>query len=549
VNVNLRLHWRKDGPSSPSRLPWHELPCSILLTLLPSTNPVQRSCTAQHSFGSMHRRIDPLMSPGPSKSNLPGDRASRSKTVFQIARPPPSKKSRTRLRRPRILLQLQQLSDHKRPLPVLDVLPSSYVAPRLAQRFPKIFKGKSSLGPHDIIVTSSNSSGGFSRAGQDTGLSSDDEACDSPEVVATICRQIRRPQEDIGLASAEICLDQGLVWKATPLPRGGYEFNARSADGSPLQARWVRRDRPYRWLSSLPDATSEAAKRFTFSILNPSARRHPVIASMTTDSIEVHDQYPAAVAQNTPQLEPTSPISILSEETSYFDIQDLISQPKEPLIHTDHHLRSLIVITGIYVSLEEGWAQDAPRSPRKMRDQELDSPSTVESRATITKVGRANNRIFHTRPATLPDVAHVEKTSPTFDRANSTRAANTGSSNRRSLSARLRHGKEDHGPVLIDDGVSNRSGCSSRPNSQGLPPYLRPRESSELARVGVKFPFEKTQFAQTEGDREEASAARSSSTKSSKTYELRRRSGRTLPTFRRFFSLPCIGPASASRLS
>src|SRR5947207_12183710 len=166
------------------------------------------------------------VSQSPSKPISAGDRALRSKTVFQIALPPPSKKSITRRRRPRILLQLQQLSEQRRPLPVLDVLPSSYFAPRLAQRFPKIFNGKSSLGPNDIIVTNSNSSEGSCWTGQDTGLSSDDVSYDSREVVGTICREVRRPREDVGSASAEICLGHDLVWRAPPLASGGYDFNA-----------------------------------------------------------------------------------------------------------------------------------------------------------------------------------------------------------------------------------------------------------------------------------------------------------------------------------
>jgi hypothetical protein len=484
----------------------------------------------------------------PSKSISAGDRALRSKTVFQIALPPPSKKSITRLRRPRILLQLQQLSEHRRPLPVLDVLPSTYFAPRLAQRFPKIFNGKSSLGPNDIIVTNSNSSEGISWSGQDTGLYSDDESCDSREVVGTICRQVRRPQEDTGSASAEICLDQGLVWRATPLPSGSYEFHATGVDRSPLQARWVRRDRPHRRMTSLPHATLQVPKRFTFSILNPSARRHPVIASMTNESIEIHDQYPAAVAQNSPQLDPASPISILSNETSYFDIQDLTSQPKDPLIHTDHSLRSLIVMTGIYVSLEEGWTQDAPRRQQRVRDQEMDYKPIIDSKAGITKVSRASTQIFHKRPSVSPDETHVEKTSPTCNRAHSVRAANIGSNDRKRLSAQLRRGKDDNVAVSIEDGVTNCSGGSSRPNSQGLPAYSKSRMSSELLPVGAKLLYEKSQFADVEFGVEEACIVRSPLTNSSRIYEPKVRSGRIRPGFRRFFSLPCTASASVSKV-
>jgi hypothetical protein len=472
------------------------------------------------------------------KANAVSSRTSRPKTIFQIAQPPPSRKSR--IRRPRILLQLQQLSDTNRPTPVLDVLPSSCFAPRLAQRFPKIFKGKDALGPSDIIVTNSDSSASVFKVGEDSGLSSDDEASDSREVVGTICRQARKPQEDIASASVEICLDQGLVWKATPLPRGGYEFNAKDADGSPLQARWVRRDRPHRRISSPPDAASQIAKRFTFSIVNPSARRHPVIASMTTESIEVYDQYPATVPQNTPQLAPTSPSSILSNETSYFDIQDLISQRKEPLINTDHHLRSLIVITGIYVSLEEGWAQDAPRSQQRRREHERDSISLIESRATIAKLSRASTQIFHRRSAVLPDETHVEEISATIDRPHSARAASTESGNTRSLSTQIRRAKEDHKTVLTCDGVNDCSDDSSRPSSQGLPLYSKPRNCSEL-------PFEKSEFAKDYVPIEEGSTVVSTSTRSARMSELKGRSGRSMTGFRRFFSLPCIRSASAPK--
>lgn len=521
-------------------------PCFILPRYFPRTDPIHRLWTAQHSFARIHTSMEPLASPGPIQFDSSSDRTSRSKTVFQIAQPPPSKKLRTRLRRPRILLQLQQLSEHRRPLPVLDVLPSSYFAPRLAQRFPKIFKGKDSLGPNDIIVTNSNSSGGVPQPGQDASLLSDDEACDSCEVVGTICRQTRKPHEDSVSPSAEICLDQGLVWKATPLPRGGYEFNATGADGSLLQARWVRRDRPNQRRATLADTTSaasQAAKRFTFSILNPSARRHPVIASMTNESIEVHDQYPAAVAQNTPKLAPTSPASILSHETSYFDIQDLISQPKEPLIHTDHHLRSLIVVTGIYVSLEEGLAEGFYRSQRRTRDQGTDSASVVESKAPTTKLGRASTQIFHRHAAVAQDATHVEAPSQTLYRATPTQAASVDSSNRWSFPARLRRAKDDHEAIVTGDGVDGRSDDSSRPNSNPSPPYSRFSEGSELLKAGASVPFETSRFANANVQGEKASIVRSASTKSTRMFDLRGRSDKRWRGFRRFFSLPCIGPA------
>ena len=499
--------------------------------------------------------MEPLALQQPPKSDPASKRVSRSKTVFQIAQPPPSKKSRSKLRRPRILLQLRQVSENRRPLPVLDVLPSSYFGTRLAHRFPKIFKGKDALGPNDIIVANSDSSGIVPRAGEDAGFSSDDEAADSREVVGTICRQIRKPQKTAVTASAEICLDQGLVWKAKALPRGGYEFNATAVDGSPLQARWVRQDRPHRRISSLPDATSAAtqvAKRFTFSIVNPSARRHPVIASMTAESIEVHDQYPAAVPQNkfllnTPQSAPTSPSSIFSHGTSYFDIEDLISQPKEPLIHTDHHLKSLIVITGIYVSLEEGWVQDATSGQRRTPDLEIDSTSTVESKATIAKLGRAGAQIFHRKSAVLPEGLHVERLSSTFDRANSSMAAYTTSSNQRSLSAPLRRGKEDHETTIANDGVHDLSDVSSRPSSQGLPPYSKTSDSGLLFGVGAKLASDESRFAYANDHADKGSIVPSASTKSSLGSKPKGISARSRVGFRRFFSLPCIGPASAPK--
>ena len=282
-----------------------------------------------------------------------------SKTSFQLAHPPPAIKHRQRFNiRPKILLQLQQISDATRPIPVLDVVPSFVFAPKLARKFPSIFKGKEGLGADDlVIVNSQNYNSSHDAKGQMESISNED-SWETREIVAAICPPKKRMTgvEDF----TEICLTHGAVWKASPLSTGAYEFQSVDERGNRIMARWVPRPPLVRRRTYNGQATSNLSpaeqRRFIFSIINPDSRRHPVIASLSRSSIDISDQYsvPPVITRSqslnsSQDHQPSAPESPNVYSNEY-------GSSKMAMIETDERLRSLIIITGIWVAFMEGFS-------------------------------------------------------------------------------------------------------------------------------------------------------------------------------------------------
>lgn len=287
---------------------------------------------------------------------------SRSRTSFQIAHPAPVLRHRQRLKiRPRILLQLQQLSESSRPAPALDVVPSVLFAPRLAQKFPRMRKGRDGLGTNDLVVVSSEAYDTSPPNTNEKQDDSDDESWEHREVVATIC-QLNK-EEGGALGKVEICLNHGPSWEATPLLNGAYEFVAREDNGVNTVARWVPRTSTSRRRSNtLQNRTTttpaEEEKKFNFSIINPHSRRHPIIATITRKTIEISDRYPSpssSMVTHPPRSPLRSPSSVHSAQTMYSESSEAQSRT---MFETDEQLRTLIVVTGIWVVFRENWSQN-----------------------------------------------------------------------------------------------------------------------------------------------------------------------------------------------
>ncbi|MCJ1429666.1 hypothetical protein MMC29_007581 [Sticta canariensis] len=283
--------------------------------------------------------------------------APSTKTSFQIAHPPPAIKHRQRFNiRPKILLQLQQISDASRPRPILDVLPSVVFAPKLARKFPSVFKGKDGLGADDlVVVTSQNYDSPSAPDGTSENMSEDDSWA-TREIVAAICQPKKRGP---GIESiTEICLNHGSLWEASSLPNGAYEFESTDEGGHKTVARWVPRPpisrrRSYHGQGS-SDASSPEQRKFTFSIINPDSRRHPVIASLSRASIDISDRY-STPSSNMVGNGATSKQRASEGRHAHFDTgENLIPHPT--MTETDEQLRSLIVITGIFVAFREGYS-------------------------------------------------------------------------------------------------------------------------------------------------------------------------------------------------
>lgn len=284
-----------------------------------------------------------------------------SKTSFQLAHPPPAIKHRQRFHiRPKILLQLQQISDATRPVPVFDVLSSVVFAPKLAKRFPGLLKGKVGLGADDLLVVGSQNYESPVVPDGDGDDGSEGDGWDAREVVAAICQPKKRGTA--GECITEICLNHGPVWEAVLLPSGIYEFSSHDESSNRTVARWVprppitrRRTYDDHDIDRLPLSDQ---RRFTFSIIDPNSRRHPVIATLNRSSVDILDRYsipsPSSFSQNSPPASRTASAVLESPRGS---LDEMVSQ-KPAMVETNEHLRSLIVITAIWVAFKEGFSPD-----------------------------------------------------------------------------------------------------------------------------------------------------------------------------------------------
>ncbi|KAJ5168350.1 uncharacterized protein N7482_003944 [Penicillium canariense] len=276
---------------------------------------------------------------------------SRPKTAYQFAYPATHARHKRLRLRPKLLLQVQQVSQTPRPLPIIDVLPSTMYLPRLARKFPTLFRQKNGLCPFDVIIVMSELYARTVDATPEKRAGSDDDDEDQREVVATVCQML---QEEARLKrKAEICLNFGPVWEATPLPSGSYEFVARTDDGLRVM-RWALRGGKNRRLSAPPGTQApDDTKRFTFSVIDPNTRRHPVLASMTKNQLEVYDEYSTVTRSTTGHTTPSSAMSVVSDMSDTetpVDIHDAIT--------LDDGLRTLIIVTGIWVAFREGWSRN-----------------------------------------------------------------------------------------------------------------------------------------------------------------------------------------------
>ena len=313
--------------------------------------------TASHKYHeslttSSNSPVRSIFSPNPSKPEDSGMRqqpssssSPKQKTAFQLAHPPPTVKHKQRLHiRPKLLLQLHETSLTSRPVPVLDVLPSTVFATRIARRFPKIFRGKNGLGPDDLIIARSPEY----TAQQDGSEDSGHENLDSREVIAAICHP-RKVVPGHGELD-EMYFNDGSSWQALLMPSGIYQLTLCQGPNN-IVARWVPRHSVARRQSLKAQGHSAAAlpddERFTFSLINPASRRHPVIASMTRHSIDVPSAYSDPFGSV-----PISPQSPGDDR----NISDQASQRSGATMPMTEDLRALILVSGIWVAFREGFS-------------------------------------------------------------------------------------------------------------------------------------------------------------------------------------------------
>ncbi|ORY13091.1 hypothetical protein BCR34DRAFT_481652 [Clohesyomyces aquaticus] len=305
----------------------------------------------------------PLSRPNSSSSiasadEKPKKRAPRPKTTYNLAQPPPVTGPRQKLHlRPKVLLQLHQVIASRRPKPVYEVIPFSLLAPRSTRRLARTFNTRERLGPNDLLVVKTEE-----YDSRDEDDKSDDERWGSREVIGIICPG---KKDDKGVSiRTEICMDDGSSWEVTRMPNGGYEFSHVEEHGLLLKRRWVPKTIVHSRRVSTTSGTPQPSpglpvedKRFNFSTISSTSRRHPVIANLSRFCIDVLDSYtmPSANSPPTPGY-PGSPVATPLATPSTFDAGYFVEREERPPIKTDDALRAFVLVSGIWVAFSENWS-------------------------------------------------------------------------------------------------------------------------------------------------------------------------------------------------
>ena len=325
---------------------------------------------------------------------------SRTKTRLHFCHPPPSTRQKRLRTRPKILLQLQKKSRASRPVPTYDVLSTTALTSRFAQELPHTFTSKSVVGVEELAVVKSED-----YSNQDTHTDDFNDVLHDDigtrEVVATISHH--GAGEPGIVCRADICLNKARTWAGTPIVRGGYEFVAVEKTGHRLVARWVPRKRPQAQCNGQRSSSpirEPAGKAFNFSLLDPSSRRHAVIATFDAQGLEILDRY------SSPKSGTKNRLSISTLDTASM-VNDGDSKD------VDEGLRSLIVATSVWVSYCEGFIGslhthiESPRAKttdrtHRRKSLSVDLKDLREDRTSLERASSVQGLTSPTFPATTP---------------------------------------------------------------------------------------------------------------------------------------------------
>lgn len=277
-------------------------------------------------------------------------RVSRTSTAYHLAHPAPTlatHKQKIFQVRPKLLLQLQQLSLDARPRPVIDVLPSFVFVPRLLKKFPRMFRGRDKLGANDVMVVRSEDYD-TPEPHSDEDHDSDEEALASRDLLAVIC-QIGKTEAGCS-GVAEITLKDGSVWTACVKQNGSFEFVHVGPSGFKTTARWVRKALTR---NTGDPSTGSVEYKYIFSIIDPTSRRHPVLATLTRSKLDIPDFY-SFVSKSTGLHPPASPLP--TSPTCELSPVNGRGGPDRTTHAIDEDRKSLIQVTGIWVALRQNWS-------------------------------------------------------------------------------------------------------------------------------------------------------------------------------------------------
>ncbi|KAI8964505.1 hypothetical protein F5Y11DRAFT_87573 [Daldinia sp. FL1419] len=421
-------------------------------------------------------------------------KAMRKSTTFLLAHPPPRLGSKQRLIhiRPKLLLQMQQLAANRRPKPAIDVFPSFAVAGPLIvpllKRFPLIARIKRELGVRDIMLVKSEDYDAHA-----SGLDSDGDDNDlrSRELLAILSPTLTEDK-------AEIVLADGTVWTATPRFNGAgtcsYEFVNVGPNGNITTARWVRKQMATKSLPATPTSPGFTPTiptpdcKFTFSIIDPNCRRHPIMATLTNSSLDILDSY-TTVSQSANRYPPTSPV--LSTPTPATKGEH---GPERTTQRVEDWQKTFITISAVWVILRHGWSPNwkptdfgilSPTSPTtpistsataRNRSVSVNLEMTTKSNAPTTNSRRKLPGALRVGDQLVPNVVprRATSTGTGFSRKSNTTEIETRNRSRSSPRPELKDKRGFSGGW--EGSLSNRSQTSSLTAALDSPSTLTPND-------------------------------------------------------------------------
>jgi hypothetical protein len=424
---------RKQAASSPA-------PSNASPDAAQSSNPTPNSAASPKNPMTTHPDT-PAASPTPSRpassssiastEGKPKKRGSRPKTTYNLAQPPPITGTRHKLHiRPKVLLQLHQVIPSKRPKPVYEVIPFSLLAPRSTRRLARTFNSKDKLCPTDLLIVKAAEYGN-----KDEDEKSDDERWGTRDVIGIICPSKKGDKDPSD--RTELLLDDGSSWEVTNMPNGGYEFSFTDDHGLNLKRRWIPKSAHARRVSTMSNSSQALGspvlpdeKKFNFSTISASSRRHPVIASLSRTSIDVLESYtmPSATSPPTPSLPSLDLSTPLPTPASITEPTSFLDKDRLP-VKTDDALRRFIVLSGIWVAFSENWSpayswsrniptayplsinstNPRPAANRTVSMSFIDSPRSTSPASTIDENRRTPRKLWRTGTQKLHSSASFSK--------------------------------------------------------------------------------------------------------------------------------------------
>ncbi|KAF2972561.1 hypothetical protein GQX73_g928 [Xylaria multiplex] len=301
-----------------------------------------------------------IISDTDASTSVPQKRRSgvQKSTTYVLAHPPPKLRTKQRIIhvRPNLVLQVQLVTPGLRPRPTIDVYPSfagarSIMAP-LLKSVPGIAGIKRELSGQDILlIRSEDYASRVSRSESD---------CDEDGIMTRDLLAILSPSKTED--RAEIVMAEGMVWVATTRSSGNsysYEFTSVDSIGRTITARWVRKQIVSTSLPGTPTSPNHnpakpqlSDTKFTFSFLDPGCRRHPVLATLTSTSLNIPDTY-TTVSQSPNRSPPTS--QNFSPVNSPVD-SDQSQTGRRTTQLVEEWQKAFISISAVWVALRHGWA-------------------------------------------------------------------------------------------------------------------------------------------------------------------------------------------------